>query len=293
MLMQSDRGSPFSEPPRTKYNFLSFGAGVQSSTLALMAAKGLIGPMPDAAIFSDTQAEPVHVYDWLSWITKQLPFPVYVVSKGSLTEDSLKLHPRKDGKGMYAKTLIPAFIKNADGTKGIMGRKCTYDYKVMEITKKAKELAGIKRAQKNVTVTQWIGISWDEMQRMKDSRLDWCYMRWPLIERRMTREDCIAWMAENGYPRPPRSACFYCPFHSNDEWRRMKEQDPLDFQSAVRFEKDLQRTMSMTGGNSLMNGVPFLHSSLVPLDQVDLLTDIEKGQGVFDFQSECEGMCGI
>ena len=48
--------SIFDPPPATKHNFLSLGAGVQSSTLALMAAKGEIGPMPDAAIFADTQA---------------------------------------------------------------------------------------------------------------------------------------------------------------------------------------------------------------------------------------------
>jgi hypothetical protein len=37
---------------------LSLGAGVQSSTMALMAAKGEIIPMPDCAIFADTGAEP-------------------------------------------------------------------------------------------------------------------------------------------------------------------------------------------------------------------------------------------
>jgi len=37
---------------------LSLGAGVQSTTLALMAAHGEIGPMPDCAIFADTGWEP-------------------------------------------------------------------------------------------------------------------------------------------------------------------------------------------------------------------------------------------
>ena len=40
---------------------LSLGAGVQSSTLALMAAAGEVTPMPTAAIFADTQAEPARV----------------------------------------------------------------------------------------------------------------------------------------------------------------------------------------------------------------------------------------
>lgn len=35
---------------------ISLGAGVQSSTMALMAANGEITPMPKCAIFADTQA---------------------------------------------------------------------------------------------------------------------------------------------------------------------------------------------------------------------------------------------
>ena len=40
---------------------ISLGAGVQSSVMALLAARGEIGPMPDAAIFADTQWEPAAV----------------------------------------------------------------------------------------------------------------------------------------------------------------------------------------------------------------------------------------
>ena len=43
---------------------LSLGAGVQSSTLALMAVRGEI-EMPEAAIFADTGAEPKSVYEYL------------------------------------------------------------------------------------------------------------------------------------------------------------------------------------------------------------------------------------
>ena len=41
---------------------LSLGAGVQSSCMALMAARGEIGPMPTAAVFADTGDEPASVY---------------------------------------------------------------------------------------------------------------------------------------------------------------------------------------------------------------------------------------
>jgi hypothetical protein len=67
-------------------NIISLGAGVQSSTMALMAAAGEITPMPDCAIFADTQGEPHAVYAWLDWLEKQLPFPVHRVTQGSLVD---------------------------------------------------------------------------------------------------------------------------------------------------------------------------------------------------------------
>ena len=88
-------------------NIISLGAGVQSSTMALMAAHGEITPMPVAAIFADTQAEPTSVYRWLDWLEKQLPFPVYRVSQGSLTDACLKTRTnRKTGRPYYS-NMIP------------------------------------------------------------------------------------------------------------------------------------------------------------------------------------------
>ena len=60
---------------------LSLGVGVQSSTLAVMAARGDIGPMPDCAIFSDTGWEPQYIYDYLEYIRPLLPFPIHQVSE--------------------------------------------------------------------------------------------------------------------------------------------------------------------------------------------------------------------
>ncbi len=72
---------------------INLGAGVQSSTMALMAKHGEIAPMPDCAIFADTQAESTKLYDWLAWLEKELPFPVYRVTEGNLTEASIR--PKK------------------------------------------------------------------------------------------------------------------------------------------------------------------------------------------------------
>lgn len=282
----------FKPPPPTKYNFLSLGAGVQSSCLALMAAKGEIGPMPDAAIFADTQAEPASVYEWLDWLEKQLPFPVVRVSAGSLEERELTLRVSKKSGKTYRKTAIPAFTMAKDGKIGIVSRKCTTDHKIIPITRAVRNLAGIKRGQKDCTVTQWIGISWDEIQRMKEMREPWNQARWPLIELRMRREDCLNWMQKNGFPTPPRSACTFCPFHSDHEWRRLRDDEPEEWAHAIRFERRMQEAAAK---DQAMRSTPFLHPSCVPLDQVDFRTDEEMGQMMLwnTTQNECAGMCGV
>jgi hypothetical protein len=287
---------PFQPPPPTKWNVLNLGAGVQSSTLALMAARGEVGPMPDFAVFADTQAEPTNVYQWLDWLEKQLPFPVVRVTRGNLTENSLKIRIKeksKYGNGItYLKKLIPVYGISDTGEKvAAIGRGCTADYKIQPILKHIKQACGITRGQKEVTVTQWIGISYDEMQRMKLPSNGWTHHRWPLIEKKMRRSHCIEWMKANGYPEPPRSACYYCPFHSDTEWRRLRNDDPEHFKKAVEFDKTLRRLWDENRGGMRMQ--VYLHGSLKPLDEVDFDSPEDKGQMNFDFQSECEGMCGL
>jgi hypothetical protein len=166
-----------------------------------MAAHGEITPMPDCAIFADTQAEPKAVYEWLDWLEKQLPFPVYRVTNGrSLATRALEMHVTADGR-VYSKTDIPFFTLGLNGEQGmIRQRSCTRDFKIGPITKKIRALAGIKRGQKTRSVIQWIGISLDEATRMKPSREAWAVMRWPLIEARIRRSDCLLWMAAHQYP---------------------------------------------------------------------------------------------
>lgn len=275
------------------YNFLSLGAGVQSSTLALMAEHGEFDVKPDAAIFADTQAEPQSVYKWLEWLTGQLSYPVHVVTRGSLTDRVLDMRKTSDGR-IFANAHIPFFTKDKDGGYGMVkNRACTMDYKIQPIRKKVKELAGIKRGQKNVTVRQWIGISLDEIIRIKPSRDPWCENIWPLVEKRMKRGDCFEWMRKHNYPEPPRSSCVYCPYHSDQEWRRLKNDEPESFDRAVQFEKDVQAVKSKSDNFS---STPYLHAKRQPLGEVDFSTDVDRGQMTMwdnQWNQECEGMCGV
>lgn len=261
-------------------HIISLGAGVQSSTMALMAAHGEITPMPDAAIFADTRAEPNSVYQWLDWLEKQLPYPVLRVSKGDLREKCLSL-PTVN---------LPVFTKDEAGKQGkILNRNCTRDFKLVPIKHEERRIAAIDRGQVIPGVVTWIGISLDEVSRMKESREPWRDHRWPLIEKRMSRSDCLTWMESHHYPTPPRSACVFCPFHNDTEWKRLKEHEPEEFAAAVTFEKELQASAKRS---ETFRTTPFLHRSLIPLDQVDFSTAEERGQ-LNMFINECEGMCGV
>lgn len=83
-----------------------------------------------------------------------------------------------------------------------------------------RELAGLtgRRSPKHPVVAQWIGISLDEAIRMKPSGEAWQINRWPLIEKRMTRQDCLTWLRHHECPIQPKSSCIGCPFHSDAMW---------------------------------------------------------------------------
>jgi hypothetical protein len=288
----------FATPPATEWDIISLGGGVQSSAMALMAAVGDITPMPQAAIFADTQAEPKEVYRWLDWLEKQLPYPVHRVTAGSLADMEMQIRVSKKSGKTYKKSEIPAFGKNPDGSKGILGRKCTRDFKIQPIKVKARAICGVKRGQKTITVTQWIGISYDEMGRATASREPWSQTRFPLLEKEITREGCLEWMKAHGYPEPPRSACLFCPFHSDHEWRRIKGGDAAEWQYVQDFEKQLQASAEKC---QVMRSVPFLHPSLVPIGEVEFkaakAADGSKQMTMHemwnDIKNDCSGMCGV
>jgi hypothetical protein len=275
--------------------YLSLGAGVQSSTLALMMAKGEIAPV-DAAIFADTQNEPNSVMAWLDWLEAEIarsphPYPVYRVTKGNLADRETTIRTSKKSGKQYIQGGIPAFVLAPTGKKGLLGRKCTTDFKIQPIYVKVRELLGIKRAprEKQILAKMAIGISLDEVHRMKPNTFSYVESYWPLIDLAMTRDDCFAWMAKHGYPMPPRSACVFCPFHSDAEWVRLRDEEPHEFTRAVEFERKIHAAYRQ---QNALDGTPYLHSSCVPLDQVKFKQDTANNV-VDHFGNECEGLCGV
>ena len=263
-------------------NILSLGAGVQSSTMALMAAEGELTPMPDCAIFADTGAEPKHVYDFLDYVESLVPFPVHRVMEGEGLE--LSVLGATDG-GRCATP--PFFTLRADGERGILQRQCTTDYKIKPIQKKVRELMGLRKGQrgpKETAVQMWIGISMDESVRMKPNQTKWIENIWPLIDIEMYRYDCINWMREHGYREPSKSACYFCPYHDNATWQSMKENDTDSWFRALVMDSAIR------SGLSGVDSDVYLHRSMQPLTECDF----DPARDQFDmFDHECEGMCGV
>jgi len=267
-----------------KLVIISLGAGVQSSTMALMAAKGEL-PKPDCAIFADTGYEPKNVYAYLELLKNILPFPILKVNNGNIKEDIVEYI--NNGKRMPNP---PFFTKDkTTGKKGMLMRQCTTDYKINPIRKKIRELCGVEKGKhfpKDKYVEQWIGISMDEIMRMKPARDKYILNTHPLIEMKMSRQDCINWMKKNEFPLPEKSACVFCPYHSDNFWNDMKKNNRSEFDEAVKIDKFIRN------GNKNLTSELYLHRSLKPLDEVEFKKD-EKSKQIDMFNNECEGMCGV
>ena len=267
---------------------VSLGAGVQSSTMYILAAVGELTPKPDVAIFADTQAEPRWVYQHLDWLEANFggAVPICRVSAGSLEEATLR---SRDGK--TRKVSLPLRVMGKEGKAVFLRRQCTREYKIDPIKRELRRMLGLQPRQRafgRYRVEEWIGISRDEAHRAKPSRIPWITTRWPLLfDKPMRRAECIDWLLRNGFEVPQKSACVFCPFHDDRTWQDLKQNHPEEFARAVEFDRELRKG-TLIG----VRQTPYLHRELRPLDEIDFGTDTSN-QLEIDFGNECEGMCGV
>jgi len=247
---------------------ISLGWGVQSFTLAAMAALGELESV-DVAIHADTTHESKLTYEfaarWTPWLEER---GVRVVTVSD---------PEQSATVTSFKTDIPAFTVDNSDNGGMLRRQCTHRWKINPMRK------WLQDNRNGQQVEQWLGISLDEFQRMKDSDRKYIKHRWPLIERRMTRLDCMTWLDRHGIEIPPKSACTFCPFHSTAEWRRIK-QTPEDWQEAITVDEAIRKVRPPYD--------LYLHPSRIPLVDVDLRSEQDKGQ-LSLWDAECSGVCGV
>jgi hypothetical protein len=131
--------------------------------------------------------------------------------------------------------------------------------------RKLSEKYGVSKTQINAIINNkyWsgekdtfavvaIGISTDEIHRIKKKREEPHEIAvYPLIELGLDRDDCKKIIADAGLPIPPKSACFFCPFHGKDYWREMKSDRPDLWEKTVSLEKHLNVKRKNSGKDDI------------------------------------------
>ena len=153
-------------------NVISLGAGKQSSYMLLNSLEGKFKYRPDFAIFSDTGCEPQYVYDYLNWLKDycktKYNFDIVIVTVGNLMQDVEDyINGSKNRVAMLPLRL---------GQDGMVQRQCTMDYKIAPLRKY------LQKIRNNDRVRLWIGISLDEVERIKDSPVKYIEHYYPLVE---------------------------------------------------------------------------------------------------------------
>jgi len=260
-----------------------------------MFINGELDDKLDYAVFADTQEEPKSVYKHLDWLRSLGGPPILTDTTGKLGDDLI--HGKNSTGQRFAS--IAAFTSSTPGqTGGMLRRQCTAEYKIdvceRIIRRQVVGLEPRQRMPKDVKVVQYFGLSYDEPRRVSKVKNrfvahPWAEGRFPLFDLEMTRSDCLAFLKEQDIPHEvPRSACVFCPFKSNHEWRLLRDKDPAGWTRAVEVD-EVPRTPGTVANRNLEQSM-YLHRSCLPLAIVDL--GVKDGSGGVA-EGACEGMCGL
>ena len=255
---------------------ISLGLRVQSTAMYMMSSLKYID-RADHAIFADPGAELPQTYKileyLLDWGKYNNGIPIHVTNERNLYKDLL------DGTNSQGKRFasIPAFTENG----GMIRRQCTGEYKIQPVIKKTRELHGLKPRQRMPMTEMWLGISMDEIERAKISQLPRVTYHYPLIDQRMDRADCIKFFKDKNFPIPPKSSCTFCPYHSNKNWKDLKDNHPKEWDKAIKVDKAIRDS-----SNKGIKEPIYLHRTCVPLERVQFADQLEM------FMCE-EGFCGL
>lgn len=252
---------------------ISLGWGVQSFALAAMSALGVLPPV-DAAVHADTTHERSETYAfaerWTPWLEAR---GVKVVTVwGRRTGSVEKWHT----KGV----MIPAYTTYDDGTpSGVLRRQCTHDWKIAPIRH------WLQKHRDGQKVEQWLGITLDEVQRMKPSRVKYIVNRHPFIDmldHPWRRGEVIQWLHDNDLDIPVKSSCTFCPYHDNATWREMQLSGNGDWTNAVKVDKTIR--------NKRPGYTAYVARQRQPLEDIDFRSEEEHGQ-LSLWDEECDGYC--
>ena len=249
----------------------SCGGGTQSGAIAALIAQGKL-PKPDLCFMVNTTREKSGTWPFVEdFIRPQL-------AKVGL---DLNIIPATDFGNIALLSvkgdiLMPGFTTQS-GKIGKLPAFCAGSWKT-DISERYLRSLGIKTAR------NWIGISLDEMRRVRKQHRPWLELWYPLIFGvPLRRVQCVEVIRAAGWAGEiPHSACWMCPNQHDDEWLDMKTNWPGDFERACDLDEELRLVVDPHF---------FVHSSCRPLRDIDFTVPINQAQGSMFADRGCTGGC--
>lgn len=211
---------------------ISYGGGVQSTALLVLANQGRLGRV-DAALFSNVGDDSEHpaTLEYVRTVaSRRSSVPVIELKRQMRDGSSRTLY---EDLTRESRTInIP--VRMANGAPG--NRNCTATYKIQVIAKWLKAHGATETDPADVL----IGISTDEVHRINSKRAQpFERPEYPLVDLNLDRSACQQLVADYGWPVPPKSSCYFCPFHRPDTWAEMRRDEPELFWRAADLEAQL------------------------------------------------------
>ncbi|HEC61422.1 hypothetical protein LCGC14_0761830 [marine sediment metagenome] len=272
----------FEALPDPVFRALSWGCGRQSTVLAVMSALGELEPL-DLIIMADTMWERRRTYEvqqfYIKWL-RDRGQRVEVVSVGSIRKLGAEEHIH-----------IPFWTD----TGGPLHRQCTRHFKIDPIKRRIRQIMGYPTSvpphPPMNSVELWLGITWDETERMKDSLLQFMVHRWPLLEHRLTRLDCTRYLEALYLPVPIKSSCVICPYRLPSEWIHMRDNDPPEWHDSINFDRKNRNNPLADRGASTADSLYIYKYNATPLEDAPLEADAKRERKGKQLPLMCGGYC--
>ena len=195
--------------------FISLGLGVNSTAILALIKLGRLKYEKPYCVFADVGAEKPETYEYLKYLEKVSPLKVVVVRATNEKEGNLYEYCKK-------KKILPQRYM----------RWCTHRWKRKPVDKFRKG-----KLNKNEDFKVIIGIAYDEKHRamrwMNDS-----HSSFPLIDLKMSRDDCIKVIKEVGWKVPVKSGCWFCPFAPLEEFAQLKRNNRKLYNELCEMENE-------------------------------------------------------
>lgn len=227
---------------------ISYGGGVQSTALLVLAAERRIDfPLFLMSNVGDDSEHPAT----LEYV-RNIAIP-YAEEHGI---ELVMLNKEREGETdtLYQKLTRPGsrsmsipYRSKLNGPP--MSRSCTAEFKMRVIGKELRR----RGASASNAATVGIGISLDEIHRANRKPQAYENIVYPLVGvgeetgLKMNRLDCVNVIRAAGLPVPPKSSCYFCPFHSPTAWSDLARETPDLFEKAADLETHL-RERSLENG---------------------------------------------